>query len=263
MTDTNNDGFSDGLNIPILKPQANQYLRINAAFTIFENLLMMYSGFTTNSPHFTGVPTAPTAAVGTNTDQIATMAAVKAAIDALVAGAPGALDTLNEIAAQLASDESAASALATAISNEVTNRINADALKMSKSSNLSDVANVATSRSNLGLNFYDIGLTISGKPVASAIVMRIAVVRAFTLPVALTSSRASSGTSATATTVLSIRKSGVEFGTATWAAGSTNATLAASSAMSFAYGDVLSVVAPSTIDATLADISLSIVGALV
>lgn len=56
------------------------------------------------SPSLTGTPTAPTAPVGTNTDQIATMAALKAGLDGLVAAAPGALDTLDELAAALGDD---------------------------------------------------------------------------------------------------------------------------------------------------------------
>ena len=58
------------------------------------------------SPALTGVPTAPTAAAGTNTTQIATTAFVKSAVDNLVASAPAALDTLNELAAALGSDAS-------------------------------------------------------------------------------------------------------------------------------------------------------------
>ena len=56
------------------------------------------------SPSLTGTPTAPTAAGGTNTTQIATTAFVKAAIDALIDASPGALDTLNELAAALGDD---------------------------------------------------------------------------------------------------------------------------------------------------------------
>ena len=56
------------------------------------------------SPALTGVPTAPTASGGTNTTQLATTAFVQAAISALVDAAPGALDTLNELAAALGDD---------------------------------------------------------------------------------------------------------------------------------------------------------------
>ena len=58
------------------------------------------------SPALTGTPTAPTATAGTNTTQIATTAFVKTAVDNVVAAAPGALDTLNELAAALGNDAS-------------------------------------------------------------------------------------------------------------------------------------------------------------
>lgn len=57
-----------------------------------------------DSPTFTGVPTADTAAPGTNNSQIATTAYADAAIAALVDTAPGALNTLNEIAAAIGDD---------------------------------------------------------------------------------------------------------------------------------------------------------------
>jgi hypothetical protein len=64
--------------------------------------------------HLQGTPTAPTAALGTNTTQIATMAAVKAAVDNLKVGAPALYDTLAEIGAWLdANDTELASAIAT------------------------------------------------------------------------------------------------------------------------------------------------------
>jgi hypothetical protein len=70
------------------------------------------------SPALTGTPTAPTASGGTNSAQIATTAFVKAAIDALVDGAPGALDTLNELAASLADDASFAASVTTALAGK-------------------------------------------------------------------------------------------------------------------------------------------------
>lgn len=53
------------------------------------------------SPEFTGIPLAPTAAQTENTTQIATTAFVKTAVANLIDGAPGTLDTLNELAAAL------------------------------------------------------------------------------------------------------------------------------------------------------------------
>jgi hypothetical protein len=73
------------------------------------------------SPAFTGTPTAPTATAGTNTTQVATTEFVGTAVSALVASAPAALDTLNELAAALGSD-----------ANFSTTMTNALALKASK-----------------------------------------------------------------------------------------------------------------------------------
>jgi hypothetical protein len=53
------------------------------------------------SPALTGTPTAPTAAAGTNSTQVATTAYADAAVAALVDGAPDLLNTLNELAAAL------------------------------------------------------------------------------------------------------------------------------------------------------------------
>lgn len=56
------------------------------------------------SPALTGTPTAPTAAPGTNTTQLATTAYVVTALAGLVNSSPAALDTLNELAAALGND---------------------------------------------------------------------------------------------------------------------------------------------------------------
>jgi len=92
------------------------------------------------SPTFTGTPTAPTAAQGTNSTQLATTGFVAAAIAALIDAAPGALNTLNELAAALGDDPNFAST--------VTNGL---ASKLQASLNLSDLTNLATARGNLGL----------------------------------------------------------------------------------------------------------------
>ena len=70
------------------------------------------------SPALTGVPTAPTAPLGTNTQQIATMAAVQAAIANLVASSPAALDTLKELAAALGNDPNFATTINNALAGK-------------------------------------------------------------------------------------------------------------------------------------------------
>nr|CAX84090.1 uncharacterized protein, phage-related [uncultured bacterium] len=60
-----------------------------------------------DSPAFTGVPTAPTAAPGTNTDQLSTTAFVKAAVNAAIAGLDFQKDIL-DVQADATLDPSAA-----------------------------------------------------------------------------------------------------------------------------------------------------------
>ena len=71
-----------------------------------------------NSPSFTGTPTAPTAATGTNTTQIATTAFVQNTVADLVDSAPTTLDTLNELAAALGDDPNFATTIATQLGNK-------------------------------------------------------------------------------------------------------------------------------------------------
>ena len=67
------------------------------------------------SPAFTGTPIAPTATAGTNTTQIATTQYVRTEVANLVNSAPGALDTLDELAQALGDDASFATTVTTAI----------------------------------------------------------------------------------------------------------------------------------------------------
>ncbi len=70
------------------------------------------------SPTLTGTPASTTAAPGTNTTQISTTAFVQAAVAALIASAPGALDTLDELAAALGDDANFASTLTGILANK-------------------------------------------------------------------------------------------------------------------------------------------------
>jgi hypothetical protein len=71
------------------------------------------------SPALTGVPTAPTAAANTNTTQVATTAYVQTEIADLIASAPGALDTLDELAAALGDDAN----FATTVTNSIATKL--------------------------------------------------------------------------------------------------------------------------------------------
>ena len=71
------------------------------------------------SPALTGTPTAPTAAAGTNTTQLATTAFVSTAVANVVDAAPGALDTLNELAAALGDDAN----FSTTVTNSIATKL--------------------------------------------------------------------------------------------------------------------------------------------
>ncbi|MEQ9875866.1 tail fiber protein [Pectobacterium brasiliense] len=92
------------------------------------------------SPAFTGTPTAPTAASGSNDTQLATTAFVKAVVAALVNGSPAALDTLQELASALGNDP-----------NFSTTVLNALAGKLAKDQNGADIPNAALFRKNIGI----------------------------------------------------------------------------------------------------------------
>jgi len=83
-----------------------------------ETTVTTISGLTLSSPALTGTPTAPTAAANTNTTQVATTAFVSTAVSNLIDAAPGALDTLNELAAALNDDASFASTIQTQINTK-------------------------------------------------------------------------------------------------------------------------------------------------
>jgi hypothetical protein len=71
------------------------------------------------NPALTGVPTSTTAAANTNNTQIATTAFVQTEITDLIGGAPGVLDTLNELAAAINDDASYAASVTALLGGKV------------------------------------------------------------------------------------------------------------------------------------------------
>ena len=94
-----------------------------------------------SSPALTGNPTAPTQADNDDSTKIATTAYVQREVSDLLGGAPAAFDTLLEISASIANGDSDVVALTTTVGT-----------KLAKSSNLSDLANAGTARTNLGVD---------------------------------------------------------------------------------------------------------------
>lgn len=115
------------------------------------------------SPALTGIPTAPTAAPGTNTTQISTTAFVQAAIAALVNSSPAALDTLNELATALGNDPNFATTMTDALA--------ARALLAGNAGQVFSVANATANAHAVSRGYGDARyLMLSGGTVSGALV---------------------------------------------------------------------------------------------
>ena len=107
---------------------------------------------------------------------------------------------------------------------------------------------------------YDIGGTYEAKPGASLTLMKFKMVRTVTYQAGMPSSQMVAGVAATAQTIFSIKKNGVEFATATFSAAGTTATVTSATETIFSAGDTISIVAPASPDATLASLGWAIAG---
>jgi hypothetical protein len=107
---------------------------------------------------------------------------------------------------------------------------------------------------------YDIGGTLAGIPTGGSVVLRYPLPRTVRFPAALANSRGIAGTASGATATFSIRKNGTQFATMQFAAGVTTPTFTAATLTDFAAGDVLTIIAPSPADSTLADIGFALAG---
>jgi len=101
-----------------------------------------------------------------------------------------------------------------------------------------------------------------GSPAASQSIERYIFATAVTFPAGLSGSYGACGTAATASATFTIAKNGSAVGTMDFAAGISAASFAMGSATTFAAGDVLTIAAPATPDATLANIAWTLAGAL-
>lgn len=107
---------------------------------------------------------------------------------------------------------------------------------------------------------FDLGAFVPGTPIAAQVCLRFNVVRAFTWLATLPGSVFSAGIAATASTTFTIKQNGSSIGTLVWAIAGTVPTVTFSSDVTFAVNDVITLVAPGSPDATLADIGFSFAG---
>lgn len=135
-----------------------------------------------------------------------------------------------------------------------------NSLAASSTTNATNITSVQGQVTSLKLK--QIFGTHLGLTTASQIILRYLTTRAFTIPSGVTNARGLATTAATALTTFNLAKNGVNFGTMEFAIGGTIPTWVAATAASFVAGDLLTIVAPSTPDVTLATITMNIPGVL-
>jgi hypothetical protein len=100
----------------------------------------------------------------------------------------------------------------------------------------------------------------TGPTTTNLVVQRYVFAGTVMFPAGLTGSQGTAGVAATATTTYSIKKNGTNVGTMVFAAGAMIGTFSMPSATTFMAGDILTVVAPVSPDATLANLAWTLVG---
>lgn len=106
---------------------------------------------------------------------------------------------------------------------------------------------------------YDIGGTLIGKPSAGGTIIKIPFPRKIRFVVGMTQSQMTSRVAANAEAAFSLKKDGVEFATATFAAAATVATFVCATNTEFAVGEELTITAPGSQDANLEDLGWMLV----
>lgn len=177
------------------------------------------------SPTLTGVPAAPTAALSTNTTQIATTAFV-----------------LGQ------------AANVTPLSNSPTSATAGASLLYARQDHVHPTDSF--------LRYYDVAGGATGTPTANAILLTFVAVRPFSLPSGCAGSYGVAKVAATAQTIFGIQKNGATVTSMVFAAAATTATFVFAPGASFVAGDILTVVAPASPDATLADIGFTLAGTI-
>lgn len=104
------------------------------------------------------------------------------------------------------------------------------------------------------------GAFVAGKPANAALLFAILPSVEASFPVNFIGSRAKAGVAATAQTVLSIRRNGIQVGTITFAAGSAMGVFAAAAEVVVGIADELTIENQAVADATLADVRFALHG---
>lgn len=121
-----------------------------------------------------------------------------------------------------------------------------------------DIVEIATSEASSSPP-YDVGGSYLGSPGSSLVILRFPIPRSVQFPTNLAGSYGVAGTAATSTTTFTVAKNGTGFGTMVFAGSATTATFTGTQT-TFVAGDILTLVAPASADATLADIGFAFAG---
>lgn len=112
--------------------------------------------------------------------------------------------------------------------------------------------------SNATSRVFDIPVFISGQPTSSQVVVSQVLNRPATLLAGGGQSQAYADTTATAAATFNITQNGSNVGNVDFAIGSNTGTFTVASDVSFVAGDRVAIVAPASVDATLADINITL-----
>ena len=107
---------------------------------------------------------------------------------------------------------------------------------------------------------YELGRGIAAKPTTSEVVMYLPMCRVVVFEPTLYPSRGKASVAATAQTDFDIQKNGSSFGTMRFAAAGTVASFISANGATFDIGDIISVIAPASVDATLSGIGFILAG---
>jgi hypothetical protein len=121
-------------------------------------------------------------------------------------------------------------------------------------------ADAAAARVTLGVSGYNIGFFFTTAPTASEVLLLHTVSGAVTLADEFAGSVGDVGTNPTGAFILDVQVNGASVGTITISAAGAFTFATTAGAVALAAGDVLKVIAPAGVDATIADVSITLLG---
>jgi hypothetical protein len=161
LTITAENGVADSTTDDLDEGTTNLYFTNERAESALSSELELKAPLA--SPGFSGIPTADTAAPGTNNAQLATTEYTDAAIAALIDAAPEALNTLNEIAAALGDDADYAGTI-TSVVSDISDALSGHSGSSSAHGSVGDIVGTANEQTLSNKSISGINNTLSSIP---------------------------------------------------------------------------------------------------